>query len=42
VEVAARNGTDAWVRTGVAPGESVVVYPPAALADGRKVRIRTP
>jgi HlyD family secretion protein len=42
VDVAARNGTEAWVRTGVAPGESVVVYPPAALADGRKVRIRTP
>jgi HlyD family secretion protein len=42
VDVAARNGAEAWVRTGVAPGESVVVYPPAALADGRKVRIRTP
>lgn len=42
VDVAARNGTEAWVRTGVAPGESVVVYPPAALSDGRKVRVRTP
>jgi HlyD family secretion protein len=42
VEVAARNGGEAWVRTRLAPGETVVVYPPAALADGRKVRVRAP
>lgn len=42
VEVAARNGTEAWVRTALAPGDAVVVYPPAALADGRKVRVRAP
>jgi HlyD family secretion protein len=42
VEVAARNGSEAWVRTGVAPGDTVVVYPPAALSDGRKVRVRRP
>ena len=42
VEVAARNGSDAWVRSGLAPGEAVVVYPPAALADGRRVRVRAP
>ena len=42
VEVGARNATLAWVRKGLAPGQTVVVYPPAALADGRKVRVRRP
>lgn len=42
VEVAARNGTDAWIRAGLAAGDTVVVYPPAALADGRRVRVRQP
>jgi HlyD family secretion protein len=42
VDVAARNGAHAWVRSALAPGEAVVVYPPAALADGRRVRVRAP
>lgn len=42
VDVAARNATVAWVRNGLAPGQAVVVYPPAVLADGRRVRVRTP
>jgi HlyD family secretion protein len=42
VEVAARNGTQAWVRTRLAPGDAVVVYPPSSLSDGRKVRVRAP
>jgi HlyD family secretion protein len=42
VELAARNGTEAWIRHQLSPGETVVVYPPAALADGRKVRVRAP
>jgi HlyD family secretion protein len=42
VEVAARNGSEAWIRTQLIPGDAVVIYPPAALADGRKVRVRTP
>ena len=42
VDVAARNTTMAWVRQGVVPGQAVVLYPPAALADGRKVRVRAP
>lgn len=42
VDVAARNATMAWVRNGLAPGQVVVVYPPAVLADGRSVRVRTP
>jgi HlyD family secretion protein len=40
--VAARNGTEAWVRTQLAARDTVVVYPPAALSDGRRVRVRTP
>jgi len=42
VEVAARNGAEAWIRTPLAPGETVVVYPPATLADGARVRVRAP
>ncbi len=42
VDVAARNTTMAWVRKGLLPGQAVVLYPPAALADGRKVRVRAP
>lgn len=42
VDVGARNATVAWVHNGLAPGQAVVVYPPAALADGRRVRVRTP
>lgn len=42
VEVAARNATMASVRKGLAPGQTVVVYPPATLADGRSIRVRRP
>mgnify|MGYP005806062059 CR=1 FL=1 len=42
VDVGARNGTQAWIRKPLSNGEAVVVYPPAALADGRKVRVRAP
>jgi HlyD family secretion protein len=40
VEVAARNGSSAWVRSGLAPGQTVVVYPPASVKDGSRVRAR--
>ncbi len=42
VEVAARNGTQAWVRDALSIGDGVIVYPPAALADGRRVKVRAP
>jgi HlyD family secretion protein len=42
VQVAGRNGSDAWVRDGVAAGDSVVIYPPATLADGKRIKVRTP
>jgi len=40
VEVAARNGTDAWVRKGLLAGAPVIVYPPASVRDGSRVRER--
>jgi HlyD family secretion protein len=42
VELAGRNGTAGWVRGGLEPGQSVVVYPPPAVADGKRVRVRQP
>lgn len=40
VDVAGRNGSEAWVRGGLRPGQSVVVYPPPAVSDGRRVQGR--
>jgi HlyD family secretion protein len=40
VEVGGRNGSDAWVTKGLQAGATVIVYPPAALADGARVRAR--
>lgn len=40
VQVKARNGSEAWVSEGLAEGATVVVYPPAALADGARVKPR--
>ncbi|MFZ5548679.1 MAG: efflux RND transporter periplasmic adaptor subunit [Pseudomonadota bacterium] len=40
VDVVARNGTLAWARSGVAPGDQVIAYPPASVADGKRVRAR--
>lgn len=38
VELVARNGRDAWIRTTLKPGTRVIAYPPAALRDGDRVR----
>ena len=40
IEVAARNGVEAWVKTGLAAGTLVIVYPPTALKDGARVTTR--
>jgi len=40
VQVGARNGSEAWVTRGLDAGATVVVYPPAALADGMRVAPR--
>jgi HlyD family secretion protein len=42
VELGARNASEAWVKSGLQPGQAVVVYPAAALADGRRVHVRRP
>jgi len=41
VELGGRNGVQAWVRSGVKAGAEVVVYPPAALRDGARVKTRS-
>ena len=40
VQVGARNGSLAWVRAGLVPGQSVIAYPPPAVAEGVRVRPR--
>lgn len=42
VEVGARNNNEAWLRDGLTQGQVVIVYPPATIRDGSKVRVRTP
>ena len=42
VVLEARGSTHAWVREGLQAGAQVVVYPPTALADGARVRVRAP
>jgi HlyD family secretion protein len=42
VQIVARNGSMAWVRAGLDPGERVIVYPPPGVADGRRVRVLAP
>ena len=40
VLLAGRNGSMAWLRSGLAPGASVIVYPPTTLRDGARVAPR--
>jgi HlyD family secretion protein len=40
VELGARNGSEAWIRQGLEPGAQVIVYPPASVRDGARVRTR--
>jgi HlyD family secretion protein len=40
VEVAARNGSEAWLKAGLKAGEAVLVYPPAGVADGARISER--
>ena len=40
IDVGARNGTHAWVRSGLAPGDAVIVYPPSTVDDGVRVAPR--
>jgi HlyD family secretion protein len=40
VKLGARNGSEAWIESGVTPGAQVIVYPPAATRDGLRVKPR--
>jgi len=40
ISVGARNGSEAWVRQGLEAGARVLVYPPASVEDGVRVRVR--
>ena len=40
VLLGARNGSAAWIREGLTPGQQVIVYPPATVRDGIKVKAR--
>lgn len=40
VEIESRNESEAWVRQGPQAGAQVIVYPPSAVADGSRVRVR--
>jgi HlyD family secretion protein len=40
VALGARNGSAAWIRSGLATGQQVIVYPPAAVRDGVRVAAR--
>ncbi|MFO1265854.1 MAG: efflux transporter periplasmic adaptor subunit [Rubrivivax sp.] len=40
LQLGARNGSAAWVKSGLAPGEQVIVYPGAAVRDGARVTAR--
>ncbi len=40
VLLGARNGSAAWIRGGLTPGQQVIVYPPATVREGVKVKAR--
>jgi len=40
VEVVARNGVEAWIKSDLKPGATVIVYPPSKLASGDRVATR--
>jgi HlyD family secretion protein len=40
VQLGARNGSAAWIRSGLTPGAQVIVYPPTTVRDGVRVKAR--
>ena len=40
VQLGGRNGSMAWIRSGLQPGSQVIVYPPAVVREGVRVRAR--
>lgn len=41
VDVGARNGNTAWIKSGLEAGTTVIVYPPSTVRDGARVKPRT-
>jgi len=39
IELLARNGREAWIKTSLAAGTQVIAYPPASLNDGDRVNV---
>lgn len=42
VEVGGRNGNEAWIQSGLEPGQAVILYPPPTVNGGRRVQVRKP
>ena len=42
VVLGARNGSVAWIRSGITTGQQVIAYPPATVRDGLRVAARKP
>lgn len=42
IELGGRNANEGWVRSGLQPGQQVIVYPPATVEDGKRVEGRKP
>jgi HlyD family secretion protein len=40
VDVEARNGVSAWIKSGLAVGAQVIVYPDSQLRDGDRIKAR--
>ena len=40
VVLGARNGSAAWIRGGLTPGQQVIVYPPKSVQGGVRVKVR--
>lgn len=40
LELGGRNGSEAWVRSGLKAGQTVIVYPPPTVAEGKRVEAR--
>ena len=42
VQLLGRNADFGWVTDPLPPGQPLIVYPPASVADGKRVKVRTP
>jgi HlyD family secretion protein len=42
LEIGGRSGSTAWVKAGLSAGDTVILYPAATVADGKRVKVRTP